>query len=67
MSSSSALSPEAQADALLLHYLSPRDDRRESVWTESYAANVRERRAHALKGQLFMDRLLADAGIEGTC
>ncbi|PKI82769.1 hypothetical protein MVES_003162 [Malassezia vespertilionis] len=38
-------SPEAQADAILLAYLSPPSDTVPRTWTAAYAADVRERRA----------------------
>lgn len=60
---SSEPSPEAQADALLLHYLSPDSDAFESCWSEAFGADVRQRRCRAKDGQLLFDRLLESAGV----
>lgn len=56
------LSPEAQADALLQHYLSSTEES-DQTWTEEYAAGMRDCRDSAHHGQLFMDRLLSAAGV----
>lgn len=56
-------SPEAQADALLLHFLSPASDTDTPSWTDTFSQSVKERRSRAVDGQLLLDRLLQEAGV----
>ena len=48
-------SPEAQADALLLHFLSPLSDSDTSSWSDALSQAVKERRRLAVGGQLLVD------------
>lgn len=62
-----ALSPEATADALLHTFLSPASDSAPATWSDAYADAVRaRRRAAGPAAQLLVDRLLAEAGVDGT-
>ena len=59
-------SPEAQADALLLHFLSPLSDSDTPSWSDALSQAVKERRGLAVGGQLLVDRLLQEAGVSSS-
>lgn len=56
-------SPEAKADTLLLHFLSPASDTDTPSWSDAFSQGVKERRSRAVGGQLLVDRLLQEAGV----